>query len=61
MQNILIQNILNQNNELTVEGCARLLCNFKLNDVTFEKFEAIWKKCLFGPSEFACKKEQTRT
>lgn len=42
MENILLQNILNQNNELTVEGCARLLTNFTLMDFTYEKFENIW-------------------
>ena len=38
MKEILIENILTNESELTVEGCSQLLCNFQLEGVSFETF-----------------------
>lgn len=59
MREILLDNILNNTNELTIEGCGKLLCNFQLNNVPLEAFLKIWSDRLFNPSTI-CKKEQTK-
>lgn len=60
MRAILLENILKNTNELTVEGCAKLLCNFNLSDIPIESFYDIWSERLFSPSTI-CKKEQTKS
>lgn len=37
MPEILLKNILNEKNELTIEGCAKLLSNFHLGKEVAEK------------------------
>ena len=59
MRKILLENILNNNNELTVEGCTKLLVNFKLDNIPIDAFYKIWSERLFNP-ETICKKEQTK-
>jgi hypothetical protein len=60
MPEILLKNILYEKNELTIEGCAKLLSNFHLGKEVAEKeIEILWDNCLFGQST-SCKKEQTR-
>jgi hypothetical protein len=59
MREILLDNILNNTNELTIEGCGKLLCNFQLNNVPLEAFLKIWSDRLFNPSTI-CQKEQTK-
>lgn len=49
MPEILLNNILNEKNELTIEGCAKLLSNFHLsNEVAKKEIEVLWDNCLFG-------------
>jgi hypothetical protein len=55
-----MENILNEKNELTIEGCAKLLSNFHLGaEVAEREVELLWENCLFG-RETSCKKEPTR-
>lgn len=56
MPEILLKNILHEKNELTIEGCAKLLSNFHLSKEVAEKeVELLWDTCLFG-RETSCKK-----
>lgn len=60
MPEVLLRNILNEKNELTIEGCAKLLSNFHLGaEVAEREVELLWENCLFG-RETSCKKEPTR-
>ena len=60
MPRILLDNILHEKNELTIEGCAKLLSNFSLTgNVAEREVELLWDNCLFG-RETSCKKEATR-
>jgi hypothetical protein len=60
MPEVLLKNILNERNELTIEGCAKLLSNFHLGtEVAEREVELLWENCLFG-RETSCKKEPTR-
>lgn len=59
MKVILFENVRTNNNELTVEGCAKLLCNFSLEGLSFEFFKSIWEERLFNPNTI-CKKKQTK-
>ena len=43
MREILIEHILNNENELTVEGCTKILCNFQLRGLPVEIFKRVWK------------------
>ena len=60
MRSILLDNILKNTNELTVEGCAKLLCNFNLSDIPIEAFYDIWSDRLLNPTT-TCRKEQTKS
>lgn len=60
MPEILLNNILKEKNELTIEGCAKLLSNFHLSkEVAEREIEVLWDNCLFG-LETSCRKEATR-
>lgn len=52
LKEVLFENVLNNSNELTVEGCAKLLANFNLEGTSYETFEKIWEERLFNPSTF---------
>lgn len=59
MKKILFENVSNNNNELTVEGCAKLLCNFNLEGLSLDFFKSIWEERLFNPDTI-CQKKQTK-
>ena len=59
MREILIEHILNNGNELTVEGCTKILCNFQLKGLPIDIFKRVWKERLFDPKT-GCKKVQTK-
>lgn len=59
MKKILFENVSSNNNELTVEGCAKLLCNFNLEGLSFDFFKSIWEERLFNPDTI-CQKKQTK-
>ena len=42
-----------------MEGCAKLLCNFNLEGLSYNFFEEIWEERLFNPDTI-CKKKQTK-
>ena len=49
MPEILLNNILKEKNELTIEGCAKLLSNFHLSkEIAEREIEVLWDNCLFG-------------
>jgi ubiquitin carboxyl-terminal hydrolase 34 len=57
---VLLNNILKEKNELTIEGCAKLLSNFHLSkEVAEREIEVLWDNCLFG-LDTSCRKEATR-
>ena len=60
MKSVLLENILQNTNEVTVQGCAKILCNFSLNGFPIESFHDIWSKKLFGPTT-ACRKEKVKS
>lgn len=45
---VLMKNIFKSNNELTIEGCSKLLHNFNLNVINEKEFDDLWENCLFG-------------
>ena len=49
LTSVLFDNVLNNKNELTIEGCAKLLTNFYLKGTPYEVFERIWNERLFNP------------
>ena len=60
MIEILLNIILSETNELTIEGCAKLLLTFPLcKEVIMEKVEALWDSCLFG-FHTSCDSESAR-
>lgn len=54
-----MKNIFTSNNELTIEGCSRLMQNFNLKSINQKEFDNIWETCLFGEEKKA-KKNPTR-
>jgi hypothetical protein len=55
---VLLRNILEEENEPTIEGCAKLLCNFEVSQLTCitpKDVENIFDKCLFG-EHITCKR-----